>query len=146
MAPEGPLHSYTNRTSVDYLRKMLHNLALVIESHPITLSTSEPEPDIAIVRSPQERYQERHPQADDIFWLVEIANSIQAYDLNDKKQIYAQAGIPEYWVADLTKRQLWVFRTPNNGDYCLQQTYSGGIIHSQAFPAIKLSVSEMFRW
>ncbi|MFM1841537.1 MAG: hypothetical protein RLZZ490_268 [Cyanobacteriota bacterium] len=146
MPPEGPLHSYTTHTSADYLRQKLKGLALVREAHPITLSNSEPEPDIAVVVPPQERYKERHPQAQDIFWLVEIANSTQAYDLNDKKRIYAQAGIPEYWVADLTNRQLFVFRTPDNGDYCLQHTYSGGMIHSQAFSEIKISVQEMFRW
>ncbi|WLT38846.1 Uma2 family endonuclease [Synechocystis sp. B12] len=146
MAPEGPLHSYTTTTVADYLRQNLRGLALVREAHPITLSQSEPEPDIAIVLAPQERYKERHPQADDIFWLIEIANSTQAYDLNDKKQIYAQEGIPEYWVADLSKRQLFVFWTPDKGDYRLQQTHSEGIIHSQAFPEIKISVQEMFDW
>lgn len=146
MAPEGPLHSYTTNTVADYLRQNLHGLALVREAHPITLSQSEPEPDIAIVLPPQERYKERHPQADDIFWLIEIANSTQAYDLNDKKQIYAQEGISEYWVADLTNRQLFVFQAPNNGDYRLQQTHSDSIIRSQAFPDIEISVQEMFRW
>lgn len=146
MPPESPLHSYTNRTSVDYLRRTLSNLALVIEAHPVTLIQSEPEPDISIVVPPQERYREQHPQADDIFWLVEIANSTQAYDLNDKKKIYAQEGIPEYWVADLTNRQLFVFREQKNGDYNLQKIYSEGIICSQAFPEIKISVQEMFRW
>jgi Uma2 family endonuclease len=87
MPPEGPLHSYTTNTVADYLRQNLHGLALVREAHPITLSQSEPEPDIAIVLPPQGRYKEKHPQADDIFWLMEIASSTQAYDLNDKKQI-----------------------------------------------------------
>lgn len=146
MAPEGPLHSYINRTAADYLRKRLENIALIIEAHPITLSQSEPEPDIAIVLPPQERYKEKHPQADDIFWLMEIAHSTQAYDLNDKKQVYAQEGIPEYWVADLTNRQLFVFSTLDNGDYHRQETYSGGIICSQAFPDIKISVQEMLHW
>ncbi|MBE9204434.1 Uma2 family endonuclease [Synechocystis salina LEGE 06099] len=146
MAPEEPLHSYTTNTVADYLRQNLHGIALVREAHPITLSQSEPEPDIAIVLPSQERYREKHPQAEDIFWLMEIAHSTQAYDLNDKKQIYAQEGIPEYWVADLTNRQLFVFRAPDNGDYRLQQTYSDGIICSQAFPDIKISVQEMLHW
>ncbi len=146
MPPEGPLHSYTNNASADYLRQKLQGLALVREAHPITLIHSEPEPDIAIVVPPQELYKERHPHADDIFWLIEIANSTQAYDLNDKKQIYAKEGILEYWVADLTNRQLVVFREPRNGDYDLQQTHSEGIICAQAFPKIEISVQEMFRW
>jgi Uma2 family endonuclease len=146
MPPEGPLHSYSASTSADYLRQKLQGIALVREAHPITLKNSEPEPDVAIIVPPHERYKERHPKAEDIFWLIEIANSTQAYDLKEKKHIYAQECIREYWVADLTNRQLFVFREPDNGDYKLQQTYSGGIISSQAFPNTKLSVQDMFHW
>ncbi|BFM39376.1 hypothetical protein OLK001_13020 [Synechocystis sp. LKSZ1] len=87
------MHSYMNHTSADYLRQKLKGIALIRESHPITLSRSEPEPDIAIVVPPQEGYKERYPRADDIFCLIEIANSTLASDLNDKKQIYAAEGI-----------------------------------------------------
>ncbi len=146
MPSESPLHSYTNRTSAQYLRQVLKHLALVIEGHPITLSQSEPEPDLTIVLPPQERYKERHPYTDDIFWLVEIANSTQAYDLNEKKTIYARESIAEYWVADLSNRQLFVFLEPKNGDYELQEIYSEELICSQSFPEIKISVKEMFSW
>ena len=122
MPPEGPLHSYSTSTSADYLRQKLKGLALIQEAHPITLSQSEPEPDIAIVVPPQKCYKERHPQADDIFWLMEIANSTQTYDIKEKKQIYAQESISKYWVADIVNRQLFIFREPQNGDYHLQQT------------------------
>lgn len=144
--PESPLHSYINRTSAEYLRRALKGLALVIEAHPITLSCSEPEPDIAIVAPPQKRYQERHPQAEDIFWLIEISNTTQDYDLNQKKQVYAAEGVKEYWVADVSKRQLTVFRKPINEDYTLQQIYSTGIISAEAFPQIELSIQELFDW
>ncbi len=146
MSPESPLHSYTNRTSAEYLRRKLNSLALVIEAHPITLSRSEPEPDIAIVALPQECYRDRHPQASDIFWLVEIADTTLTYDLNGKKQIYATEGIKEYWVADLTERQLFVFHELKNNDYNLQQRYTEGTIFPQAFPTIKISIQELFNW
>ena len=56
MSPEGPLHASRIRKVANYLRSLLNGLALVSEAHPITLEQSEPEPDIAIVRLPESRY------------------------------------------------------------------------------------------
>ncbi|WP_308255485.1 Uma2 family endonuclease [Geminocystis sp. GBBB08] len=95
MPPESPLHSYTTRNCSDYLRERLKGLALVIEAHPITLTNSEPEPDLAIVKLPAHQYKNRHPSAEDIFWLVEISNKTLNYDLREKKKIYAKEGIKE---------------------------------------------------
>ncbi len=72
MSPEGIPHSYTNDSVVKYLRKVLEGLADVKESHPITLDNSEPEPDVAIVRLPEEIYKEHHPFPEDIYWLIEV--------------------------------------------------------------------------
>ncbi|NEP76803.1 MAG: hypothetical protein F6K39_00545 [Okeania sp. SIO3B3] len=48
MSPESPIHTQITETSVEYLRSLLKELAYVREAHPITLSNSEPQPDIAI--------------------------------------------------------------------------------------------------
>ncbi len=48
ISPEGPLHASRIRKVANYLRSLLNGLALVSEAHPITLSDSEPEPDVAI--------------------------------------------------------------------------------------------------
>ena len=47
VSPESPLHRFTNDSIAEYLRKQLQGLAKVFEAHPITLDTSEPEPDIS---------------------------------------------------------------------------------------------------
>ncbi len=54
MSPEKPLHCSINHQGATYLRSLLKQNAVVREAHPITLSDSEPEPDIAIVRSPDD--------------------------------------------------------------------------------------------
>ncbi len=146
MPPESPLHSYANQSGANYLREKLKGLALVRESHPVTLSTSEPEPDIAIVKPLGSAYKTRHPEPKDIFLIIEISNTTLAYDLNDKKRVYAQAGIPEYWVVDLNARQVFIFRNPNQSDYQNQETISFGIMTPQAFPQVELSISELFQW
>ena len=96
MSPEGPIHRFLNHRAVKYLRHLLGNLSEVMEAHPITLVNSEPEPDITIVRSPDTLYLNRHPYPEDIYWIIEIADSTIQKDLGTKKELYANSGIEEY--------------------------------------------------
>ncbi|BAQ64652.1 Uma2 family endonuclease [Geminocystis sp. NIES-3709] len=146
MPPESPLHSYVAINSSDYLRDVLKGLALVREAHPITFTNSEPEPDVAIVKLPTNQYKNRHPYSQDIFWLIEVSNKTLNYDLNDKKKIYAQEGIKEYWVADTNSRQVHIFLTPENGNYQIKKIVSEGIIKPQSFPDLELSINQLFLW
>ena len=44
--------------------------------------------------------------------VIEVADSSLAYDRSTKRRLYAEAGIPEYWLADLRARRLEVRRGP----------------------------------
>ncbi len=70
---------------------------------------TDPGPDLAVVRGSFRDYT-RHPAT--AVLVVEVANSSLAYDRRQKTHIYAAAGVPEYWVLDVTGRQLLVFRDP----------------------------------
>ena len=106
---------------------------------------SEPEPDIAIVRTPDTLYQTRHPFPEDIFWLIEIANSTLAKDLGVKRDLYAQAGIPEYWVMNLQTSELVVFRDLIDNKYRSEICLNDGNISPLAFPDISIDISRLFR-
>ncbi len=45
--------------------------------------------------------------------MVEVANSSLAHDRSTKKRVYAAAGIPVYWLVDLSKRQFEVYTDPS---------------------------------
>jgi Uma2 family endonuclease len=62
-------------------------------------------------------------------------------DVETKTKIYAEVGIPEYWVVNLKKRQLIVFRDPQDGDYASKFTLTEGTVNPIAFPDIIISVS-----
>jgi Uma2 family endonuclease len=85
---------------------------------PITLATSEPEPDLAIVSGDAGTYQERHPYADDIGLLIEITRTSIFKDRVEKARIYAEAKIPEYWIVYVSKGMIEVFSKPANGKEC----------------------------
>ena len=143
MAPEGAFHRFINDRGAEYLRRLLQGKAKVFEAHPITLTNSEPQPDIAIVRLPDTRYLKRHPYPEDIYWLIEIADTTLGYDLDIKRKLYAASDIKEYWVIDVSGRQLNVFRDLQNGDFFTQNTFSDGIIHPIAFPDIAIEINKL---
>ncbi|MBD0269993.1 MAG: Uma2 family endonuclease [Cyanobacteria bacterium Co-bin8] len=145
MPPEGPPHAYFSGGLADFLRDALRERAQIREAKPITLllSQSEPEPDIAVVRRLETVYRERHPYPEDIFWAIEFSNSSLNKDLEDKRRVYAAAGIPEYWVVNLKKNLLVVFREPVEGDYGSKQTFSQGEIRPLAFPEVVIPMSRI---
>lgn len=143
MAPEGEFHRFVNHRGVNYLREVMKGKVEVFEAHPITLTTSEPQPDIAVVRLPDTRYLKHHPYPDDIYWLIEVADTTLAYDLGTKSKTYADAGIQEYWVINVAKQQLVVFRDLQNGEYLTQNTVSNGVIQPLAFPDVAIEVDKL---
>lgn len=145
MPPEGTEHSYYGQTLADSFRLSLSGRALVRENKPITLSTSEPEPDIVIVRLPASAYLSHHPYSDDIFLLVEISKSTLAFDASVKRKTYAREGIQDYWIVDVVNKQLRVYRCPSDGDYQQITTLNGdSFISPLAFPDLAIAVKQIF--
>jgi len=135
MSPEGEPHAYFSSEAGEYLMRRLSDRAMVRLAKPITLpNNSEPEPDIAIVQRLGREYLEHHPYPENIFWLIEYSESSLEKDLEIKRKIYAQVDIPEYWVVNLKRRQLIVFRDPQDGEYASRSTLTGGIVYPLAFP------------
>ena len=76
---------------------------------PITLnSKNEPLPDIAVVVGSIDDYEAKHPTTAAL--IIEISDTTLRYDRNAKAALYARAGIPDYWVFNLKKRELEVRR------------------------------------
>ncbi len=145
MSPEGAPHSSYCSETVEYLRQMLGDRAKVREAHPITLpNNSEPEPDIAIVKVRSTLYRDRHPHPEDIFWLIEISNSTLAVDLGIKQQIYAAAGIKEYWVMNLQRSVLVVFRDLTTVGYQSETIMTSGTISPLAFNDVSIELQQLF--
>lgn len=144
MSPEGEPHAYFSTEAGEYLTRLLGDRALVRPAKPITLSNdSEPEPDLAIVQRLGREYLSHHPYPENIFWLIEYANSSLEKDSTLKYQIYAEAGIPEYWLVNLKRRELIVFRHPRDGEYTSKITLTDGEITPLAFPDVNIPVAAL---
>jgi Uma2 family endonuclease len=96
----------------------------------VTTDDSEPEPDLAVVLGPANRYAARHPGAQDIALLVEVADSSLAHDREVKGRLYARAGIAIYWIINLVDLQVEAYAQPSgpiaNPGYRQHQTFRTG--------------------
>lgn len=110
--PKNPPHVLATELIREALPRVLPDGWFVSSQEPITLETSEPEPDGVVVRGQRRDYPDRHPGPREVALVVEVADaSLQSYRTL-KKQLYAQAGIPVYWIVNLIEGRLKVYSDP----------------------------------
>lgn len=127
MSPIGPRHA----GCVDRLNRLLvravGDLAVVRVQNPVVLGRSaEPEPDLALLRPPIERYATAHPRPHDVTLVIEVADTSLEYDRGIKLPLYAAAGIPEAWLVDLEGERILLYRSPGPDGYAEVVTASRG--------------------
>jgi Uma2 family endonuclease len=113
MSPKSPEHenaiTWLMEWIVDHLDRTRHLLKI---SGPLTIGTSEPEPDLMIVERPKPRLE--HPSS--ALLVIEVALSSKERDLELKPDLYVGA-VEEYWVVDLQARHVVVHRDGADGAY-----------------------------
>ncbi len=146
MSPIGPRHSAFVNNLTRLLITRLNDRAIVGVQGPIVLADdTEPEPDLAVIRHRTVPYKERHAFTEDALVLIEVAESSLAYDRSTKLRLYAEAGIPEYWVVDCVAQSVEVYRTPEAGGYRDVSRVAGvATVSLQAFPDVTLTLAEIF--
>ncbi len=111
---EVPVKS-THATAVqlveNVLREVFHSGYSVRCQLPLRLSEyDEPLPDVAVVVGSPRDYVHQHPTS--ALLVVEVSEATLKMDRETKGSLYAEAGIPEYWVLNLPERVLEVYRDP----------------------------------
>jgi Uma2 family endonuclease len=146
MSPIGRRH----RAFVDNLAELLvlrlAGRAIVSVQQPVILADdTEPEPDLTVLRRRPVPYKEREAYAEDVLLLIEVADTSLAYDRSTKLRLYAEAGIPEYWVVDCEAETVEVYRDPGADRYRTVHRVAGAAALSvQAFPDVELSAADIF--
>jgi Uma2 family endonuclease len=84
---------------------------------------SAPQPDLAWVV--QRDYSRGRPTAADVLLVIEVADSGLAYDRGAKAELYAEAGVADYWIVNVADRLIEVRRDPQGGRYRTVQEYTG---------------------
>ena len=74
---------------------------------------SVPEPDVSLIHRAPDDYGSRHPNAGETMLIVEISGSSLAFNRGAKAECYRDAGINDYWIVNIEKRQIEVYRMPD---------------------------------
>jgi Uma2 family endonuclease len=140
-----PPHAYVLTQAHAALQKVVppgtlirNQLALVFDLH------TDPEPDLAVVRGEASDFRKIHPNTAAL--VIEVSDTTLYEDRTTKAELYATAGIADYWILDVNSEKLIVHRQPDaNGTYGEVQTYGKeASISPLALPGVVLRVAEFF--
>jgi Uma2 family endonuclease len=143
MTAKGTPHVIVLQLLATNLQAQLGTTALIRTQDPIRLDNfSEPEPDLAIVKGTIFDYAEHHPVPEDVYLVIEVADSTLKKDCEVKDKIYARSSIAEYWVVDIKNRQIHIFRDPTPTGYSSQLILTEShSVSPLTFPEIVLSIA-----
>jgi Uma2 family endonuclease len=141
MSPTGPPHdSAVQRLNKLFVRAMGDRAEVRIQSSFAASDDSEPQPDLALV--PPGSYHDAHPRQ--ALLIVEVAHSSLREDRTVKARLYAESAVPEYWVVNLTNRQIEVHSEIVGGRYTrVTPVRPGERIRPLAFSDVELSVDDI---
>lgn len=141
MSPQGAPHAGPIEVLTELLIVALAGRARVrIQMPLIGPDESEPEPDVAVVPSGDPH--RAHPCTAHL--IVEVARTSQAYDRGTKGPLYAQMGVPEFWLVDVVDRVIEVHREPAGDRYGRVETVrAGDELTLVAFPDVIVPVARV---
>jgi Uma2 family endonuclease len=110
-SPMNPPHATAIRLGTKAIERVFGDGYDVRVQLPIDLGLiSEPHPDLAVVTGSPRDYLIDHPKTAAL--IIEVSDTTFEEDTHDKASLYATGGIEDYWVIDLTRNQVLVFRSP----------------------------------
>lgn len=145
MSPISPNHAAAvKRVSKLLYRRVTDDVTVSVQD-PIQLDDfSEPQPDIALLKSREDFYKLAHPKPADIFLLIEVAESSALRDRVVKTPAYAGALIPELWIVDLQQDLIELYTNPLNGAYQrVQKVLRGDTLSPRLLPSLVVEAEEL---
>jgi Uma2 family endonuclease len=145
MSPKGDRHaSAVTRLTKQLVLQASDRFEVYTDSLSLRLGPQDmPEPDIAVARATRDYSRER-PRPDEIALIIEVADSSWSFDLNFKCVKYAKAGIPEYWVVDLERDTVHVFRQVEGDVYVECRTARAPELLSPAeYPDVVIDIARV---
>ena len=145
MSPIGPPHSGAVLRANRALGRIVGDRAIVGVQGAIRLDEyDEPQPDLYLLRPKEDFYASGHAGPSDIFLIIEVADSSLDYDRTVKAQLYAETGVPEYWISDVQNDCLIVYSDIQNKTYrTIQQFERGNTVAPHLLPECRIPVAAL---
>lgn len=142
MSPQGVAHLKITAWLQRQLIRALDDTFEVFGQGPFAASDeSEPEPDVYVTLASTEFIL---PSA--ALLLVEVSESSIRKDRKVKARLYAEAGVPEYWIVDLTGDEISVevHTEPSPEGYRMIEVLGPGrVLRPKLLPAVSIAVADI---
>ena len=145
MATIGRKHASNVNRQTKLFHRILRETIIVSIQNPIELGPfSQPEPDLALLRWQDDYYESGHPKAEDVYLVIEVADTTLETDRTIKLPLYAQTGIVEVWIVNLQDNQIEVYRQPIEHTYSITQIFTkGDTLTIAALPEVTIAVNDI---
>jgi Uma2 family endonuclease len=145
MSPIGVRHAACVKRLNALLNRRFSRRFTISVQDPIRLDDySEPEPDVVLLKRREDFYSQSHPAADDVLLIIEVADTSVEYDRGVKLPLYAGAGVPEVWIANLPEDSVEAYSEPANGVYQkVRIVRRGESLSSESVPNLVLNAGEV---
>lgn len=145
MSPAGYSHVVMVIRLTTLFSKLLGEKAFMSIQNPLVVgSNSVPEPDLAILKNIPGIREGVHPKASDVLLVIEVADSSLDRDRIVKRPLYAAAGIPEYWIINLERNEVEVYRDPEGEEYRLKEVVKAGGEIEVVGLGVKVKIGDLF--
>lgn len=145
MTPIGPAHSACVNRLTRILVQRAGDRALVsVQNAVVMRPRSEFYPDVAVLRPRADDYAAELPGPQDVLLLIEVADTALRFDREIKLPRYAEVGIPEVWIVNLSDASIEVYRDPAPTGYRSTTAFRrGDQLKPGLLPALNIAVSEI---
>lgn len=138
---KSPLHELVIQKLMKLLLRQVPEGFEVRREGPLTLKDSEPEPDLSVVSGRPDDWATAHPSTAAL--VIEVAVSSVPLD-QSKAEIYAEAGIPEYWIVRPEERAVDIYRQPIGSAYSSKSTLvDPSSLHCASIPQVAFALAEI---
>lgn len=125
-SPSGPAHTSAVMQLNELFSPLIGRAKLLVQGTVHLGDGQIVDPDFALLRIRDDGYGQRYAEPQDILLIIEVADTSLAKDRQVKQRIYAQAGIADYWIADLSRKAMIVHRDPEGEAFNRIETFHGG--------------------
>jgi hypothetical protein len=145
MSPIGPFHGEVTTYLTEFFAaaskgrwRTRVQISLRLDEH------SEPQPDLVLVKPVT--YGRRHPKPEEVYLLIEVADTSLETDQEDKLPAYGRAGVPEVWIVNLNELTLDIYREPHFTGYGSKAVLrAGDQAKPLTFPDVTVDVGELLK-
>ena len=145
MVPPGSVHTATNSKVATKFIRVIDDAHAIVLIGAIRLSdTTTLVPDLLLAKPRADYYKDELPTPEDTLLVIEVSFSTLRLDRTRKLDLYARAGVPEYWILNAIDTAIEAHSAPINGRYTYSHIYHPGeTISPAAFPEVTFDVSEI---